>query len=120
MFEIRKIKPITQKVEDEERQPVNFWQGKTPCWEMCHCPASIKSQCPAHRNPSLPCWEIQGTYLKLSDDINNGNDISICRICRVYKRYGKGKPIEIRLFDKGLDFYCRTLKEKCQSDEFSS
>jgi len=108
-------------IEDEEKQSVSFWQGKSPCWEMCHCPKSIKNQCPAPRNPFLPCWEIQGTYLKLSDDSNdsnNGNDTSICSVCRVYKRYSEGQPIEIRLYGKGLDSYYRALKEKVQSAEY--
>ena len=118
MLNIRQKRPMTQEIEDEERQPISFWEGKTSCWEMCHCPASIKSQCPAPRNPFLPCWEIQGTYLKLSDDSNNGDDISICLVCRVYKRYGQGKPIEIRLYGKGLDSFCRALKDKCQSVEY--
>ena len=117
MLNIRQIVPKTQELEDEERQSISFWQGKTPCWEMCHCPVSIKNQCPAPRNPFLPCWGIEGTYLKLCDDGNKGDDISICQICRVYKRYGQGKPIEIRLCGKGLDSYCRSLKEKCLSSE---
>ena len=95
-----------------------FWEGKRPCWEICHCPESTRSQCPAPQYPFLPCWEIEGTYLKLSDDVNNGDDTSICRICRVYRRYGQGKPIEIRLRDKGLDSHCRSLKEKCQTSEY--
>ena len=81
---------------------------------MCHCPEDIKSQCPASKYPFLPCWEIEGTYLKLSDDGVKGDDLSICQVCRVYKRYGEGKEIEIRLRGKGLDTYCRSLKEKCQ------
>jgi len=56
--------------------------------------------------------------LKLCDNGNNGNDTSICQICRVYKKYGQGKPIEIKLFGKGLDSYCRALKEKSQSVEY--
>ena len=117
MFNTIRIKPVNQKLEDEVKQSTNFWQGKTPCWEMCHCPESIKSQCPAPRNLSLPCWEIEGTYLKLSDDGNTGDDTSICSVCKVYKRYSEGKLIEIRLRGRGLDSYCRSLREKCQWTE---
>ena len=52
--------------------------------------------------------------MKLSDDGDKGDDMSICRVCRVYKRYGQGKPIEIRLRGKGLDSHYRALKEKCR------
>jgi len=97
-----------------EGHPLDFWQSKTPCWEMCHCPESIKSRCPAPRYLSVPCWEIEGTYLKLSDDGRRGDNDVICQVCRVYKRYGKGRPIKVRLCGKGLDTYCRTLMEKAE------
>lgn len=103
-----------QDAEGEIRKPDNFWQDKTPCWKMCHCPEDMRNQCPAYNYPSLPCWEIEGTYLKLSDNGQNGQDTSICQICRVYKRYGQGKPIEIKLLGKGLDSYCRSLMAKCE------
>lgn len=103
-----------QELEGVIKEPFNFWQGKSPCWEMCHCPEDIKGQCPASKNTFLPCWEIEGTYLKLSDDGTRGDDLSICQVCRVYKRYGGGKPIEIKLKGKGLDTYCRNLQKKCQ------
>jgi len=99
----------------EEELPRDFWQGKTPCWQMCHCPEAIRNECPATKYPSYPCWEIEGTYLKLNDDGNRGDDISICQVCRVYKRYGQGKPIKIRLFGKGVDALFRSLKEKTEA-----
>jgi hypothetical protein len=111
------LKERVQELEKEINEPFNFWQDKTPCWEMCHCPEDIKSQCPAYKNAHLPCWEIEGTYLKLSDDGTRGDDLSICQTCRVYKKYGAGKPIEIKLRGKGLDTYCRSLQEKCQEIE---
>ena len=111
-----KERQILQEVEEEVRETSDFWQDKIPCWEMCHCPEDIKGQCPASKYPFLPCWEIEGTYLKLSDDSQKGDDTSICRVCRVYKRYGESKPIEIKLRGKGLDTYYRFVKEKCQAD----
>lgn len=107
-------KQMTAEIMQGEGQVPSFWHGKTPCWEMCHCPESIKNQCPAYRYPLLPCWEIEGTYLKLSDDGSRGDDTSICQVCRVYKKYGQGNPIEIKLRGKGLDTYCRSLREKAE------
>lgn len=96
-------------VKDEA---VSFWDGKKPCWEMCHCPESIRDQCPARKYPALPCWEIEGTYLKLSDDGVKGDNVRICRVCRVYRKYGRGKPIRIKLYGKGVDARYKELKEK--------
>lgn len=79
----------------------DFWAGKTPCCEMVHCPQLIKSECPAAKNRSLPCWEIEGTYCKLGRHGLSGLDTSICEVCRVYKRWGNGKLIEIKLFGQG-------------------
>ena len=60
-----------------------FWESKGPCWEMCQCPETIRSECPAYKYQSLPCWEIEGTYCKLDDYGARGDDTSICQICRV-------------------------------------
>lgn len=83
----------------------DFWAGKTACWEMCHCPPSIKNDCPASKHTFLPCWEIEGTYCKLqkNGDIVTGTDTSICAVCRVYKKYGDGRAIELKLPGKGID-----------------
>jgi len=89
-----------------------FWQGKVPCWQMCHCSEAIKNECPAARHTSFPCWEIEGTYCKLSTDGSSGKDISICRQCRVYKRWGQNRPIDLKLFGKGIDSFLRSLEEK--------
>lgn len=91
-----------------------FWQDKTPCWEMCHCPESIKESCPAPKYTEYPCWEIEGTYLKLADNGERGDDTSICQICRVFKRYGDGRWIQLRLFGKGIDAYLRNLKRQTE------
>jgi len=108
-----KLKKARETVEQEI--PQDFWEGKTPCWQMCHCPEAIKNECPARKYPSYPCWEIEGTYLKLTDNGNRGDDVSICQICRVYKRYGQGRPIKIRLFGKGVDVLFRSLKERTKA-----
>jgi len=101
--------------EIEERQATpDFWQGKIPCWEMCHCSQAMKSECPAPKYPSHPCWEIEGTYCKLTADGTSGRDISICKRCRVYKRWGQNKPIELKLPGKGIDSFRRFLKEKTE------
>jgi len=94
--------------KDEElakERTTDFWAGKTVCWQMCHCPPAIKDECPASKFTFLPCWEIEGTYCKLqkNGDIVTGTDISICEVCRVYKKYGGGRPIELKLLGKGID-----------------
>jgi len=109
---VAKIEDV-RGIEEREGAP-DFWQGKTPCWEMCHCSEVIKSECPAPKYPSLPCWEIEGTYCKLTDDGTSGRDISICRRCRVYKRWGENKPIELKLSGKGIDSFRRFLREKTE------
>jgi hypothetical protein len=75
-----------------------FWQGKTPCWEMVHCPETIRSQCPASKGHPAACWEIEGTYCKLP----SGQDTSTCEVCVVYKRWGGGKPITIKVTGPGI------------------
>jgi len=79
-----------------------FWEGKTPCWEMFRCPKEIRDECPAYLHQQLPCWQIEGTYSKLHGD-GEGHDTDICRTCRVYKRWGKKEPIEIKLHGRGLN-----------------
>ncbi len=80
-----------------------FWEGKTPCWEMFRCPEAIKNECPAFKERSFPCWEIEGTYCKLYNYGEKGDNTEVCRVCRIYNRYGEGQPIEIKLWDKGFN-----------------
>jgi len=80
-----------------------FWEGKTPCWEMFRCPEAIRVECPAFIYRNLPCWEIEGTYSKLHGGGQKGHDTDICRNCRVYKRWGQGEPIEIKLHGQGFN-----------------
>jgi len=86
-----------------------LWEGKKPCWEMCQCPEMIRSECPAPKYQSLPCWEIEGTYCKLDDYGSRGDDTSICQVCRVYKRWGGGEPIQIKLLGRGIDTALRSI-----------
>ena len=82
---------------------LGFWEGKTPCWEMFRCPEAMRKECPAFKYRTLPCWQIEGTYCKLYDYGAKGDGTDICRVCRVYKRWGHGEPIEIKLVGKGFD-----------------
>jgi hypothetical protein len=94
----------------EEVVENRFWAGKAPCWEKCHCPETIKAECPATRYQFLPCWEIEGTYCKLDDMGATGRDTSICQVCQVYRKYGNGEPIRLKLFGRGLDAGSRALE----------
>ena len=76
----------------------NFWVGKTPCWKITLCPDSIKNECPAPKHLYLPCWMIEGTYCKLDERNESGEDTSVCRLCRVYIQYRGRKPLQIKLF----------------------
>ncbi|UCG83565.1 MAG: HEAT repeat domain-containing protein [Dehalococcoidia bacterium] len=80
-----------------------FWEGKTACWEMIACPPEIKRFCPASSYLANPCWELEGTYTKLSDDGMKGDDTQICENCRVYKKWGDGKPIRIQILGRGIN-----------------
>lgn len=103
---------MTQILENTEGMNVaenvsqfNFWKDKQPCWEKCHCPKSINSECPATRYQFLPCWEIEGTYCKLDDHGATGKDTSICEVCRTYKKYGIDEPIRLKLYGKGMNVH---------------
>ncbi|MFA5399531.1 MAG: hypothetical protein WC169_09185 [Dehalococcoidia bacterium] len=89
----------------------NFWADKQPCWEKCHCPEMIKAECPSTMYQFLPCWEIEGTYCKLDDRGATGKDTSICEVCRVYRKYGNGEPIRIKLHGKGMDTQLKALEK---------
>lgn len=74
----------------------------------------IKEECPAPKYPVLPCWEIEGTYCKLliTPTGVTGTDPTICKVCRVYKTYGRNRPIQIKLFGKGIDASLLSLLSK--------
>ena len=82
---------------------LGFWAGKTACWEMFRCPEEVRKECPAFKYRSTPCWEIEGTYCKLFDYGAKGDGTEICQYCRVYKKWGQGKPTEIKLRGKGFN-----------------
>ena len=112
-----------ERILEETRERIgreqlkDFWVSKTPCWEICQCPDIIKNQCPSPKYTSLPCWEIEGTYCKLDDYAANGADTSICKLCRVYRQYGANKPIEIKLFGKGIDTSLTKVTKLVQKDD---
>ena len=66
---------------------LGFWEGKTPC------------------------WEIEGTCGKLYDYGAKGDGTDICQVCRVYKRWGHGEPIEIKLLGKGFDTALKSVSK---------
>ncbi|MDY6917638.1 MAG: hypothetical protein SVP26_06785 [Chloroflexota bacterium] len=103
--ELAEIEKLIEEAKGKIRLEPNmgFWEGKTPCWEMFRCPDEIKKECPAFVYRSLPCWEIEGTYCKLYDYGAKGDGSDVCQFCRVFKRWGHGEPIEIRLFGKGFN-----------------
>ena len=86
-----------------EEPGLGFWEGKTPCWDMFRCPEEMRNECPAFKYRTLPCWQIEGTYCKLMDYGAVGDGTEICENCRVYKRWGHGERIQIKLRGKGFD-----------------
>jgi hypothetical protein len=101
-----------QRVDQAEQVANNnFWADKQPCWEKCHCPEMIKAECPATEYQFLPCWQIEGTYCKLDDHGATGKDTSICEVCRVYKKYGNGQPIVLKLMGKGINTDIKNLEK---------
>ena len=80
-----------------------FWEDKTPCWEMLRCPKAIRNECPAFKHQGMPCWQMEGTYCRLHSDDEKGHNTGICRVCRVYKRWGHGERVEMKLRGKGFD-----------------
>ena len=103
--EIAEIERVIGEVKGKilPEPTLGFWEGKTPCWEMFRCPEAMKNECPAFKYRSLPCWQIEGTYCKLYDYGAKGDGTDICQVCRVYKRWGHGEPIQIKLLGKGFD-----------------
>ncbi len=52
-------------------------QSLLPCWDLLPCTAETRKRCPAHKEPSRPCWMIKGL-----DCAPQGNE---CRQCIVYR-----------------------------------
>ena len=106
-YEIDKEREVAQFLGNEEARIAkeyrrNFWFRKTSCWEITHCPDSIKNACPAPKHPSLPCWQIEGTYCKLDERNESGEDTSTCKLCRVYEQYGGRRLLQIKLFTSAI------------------
>jgi len=106
---------IEEKADPKEERGFNFWTDKTPCWEVSHCTNMVKAECPSFKYQFLPCWEIKGTYCKLDDYGTDGKDTSICEICRVYKTYGEGKPIQLKLMGRGINTSLKSLEQAVKS-----
>jgi glyceraldehyde-3-phosphate dehydrogenase (NAD(P)) len=103
LVEVSKILDgVKERIKLGRKEP-SFWEGKTPCWEIVGCPENVRNACPALKYQTYPCWMIEGTYLKLTEQGMRGDDIGACGICRVYHKYGNGEPIRIGLFGKGLN-----------------
>jgi len=118
---VEELREIVQQIKDPEdvaeierviseakgkvvlRETQGFWEGKSPCWEMVHCPAVIRDDCPVQRHQDMACWELEGTYCKLSDGGASGKDTTVCEVCRVYRRWGNNKPITIKLLGDGMN-----------------
>ncbi|MBN1691061.1 MAG: hypothetical protein JW901_08570 [Dehalococcoidia bacterium] len=107
----RTAEKVETAPEVSAERGVNFWTDKTPCWEMSHCTNMVKSECPAFKYQFLPCWEIEGTYCKLDDYGANGKDTSICEVCRIYKTYGGGRPIQLKLLGRGINTSLKDLEK---------
>ena len=105
------MEKIETAAETRDDKGFKFWTGKSPCWELSHCTNMVKAECPAFKYQFLPCWEIEGTYCKLDDKGATGRDTSICETCRVYKKYGGGQPITLKLFGKGIDTHLKELEK---------
>ena len=111
--EIAEIEKVIGEVKGKilPEPTLGFWEGKTPCWETFRCPESMRNECPAFKYRSLPCWQIEGTYCKLYDYGAKGDSTDICQVCRVYKRWGHGEPIQIKLRGKGFDTALKSVSK---------
>ena len=64
--------------------------GEIKCWEIQGCE---KSQCPAYRNTSTPCWYVDGTLCKENEPCTTPEKMEFCNECAVYR---KGVRDEVR------------------------
>jgi hypothetical protein len=112
--EIAEISSIIEEAKGKLRlseRDMGFWESKTPCWEMFRCPQEVRDECPAHKYRELPCWQIEGTYCKLFDYGAKGDGTEICESCRVYKKWGRSEPIQIKLHGKGFNPVSKVVTE---------
>ena len=47
----------------------------------------------------------------VGSDVADGKDTSICEVCRVYKTYGEGKPIQLKLMGRGINTSLQMLEK---------
>jgi two-component system alkaline phosphatase synthesis response regulator PhoP len=85
-----------------------FWEGKSPCWELTHCEAGIRNECPAYAEQALACWKTPGTYCQLEAFDGIGDETSICRVCRVYRKYGAGEPLPAQPLEGLVDTWAKS------------
>jgi len=52
-----------------------------PCWNIVHCSPKDRNNCDAYQKDYWPCWSYKHE--------NNAHTKFDCRLCEVYKTYGK-------------------------------
>jgi len=64
----------------------NQGKNKKPCWIVKHCPASLKTTCPAWEfNSGDLCWFINGTVCQGEVHTRWQDKITLCRSCDVFR-----------------------------------
>ena len=72
--------------EDQARylDPTDWGAG--PCWQVRHCAAEWKAQCPAWQyEAGYGCWEISGTYCQGRRLNSQGEKRKVCCQCEVFR-----------------------------------
>ncbi|MDQ1333845.1 MAG: hypothetical protein QG552_795 [Thermodesulfobacteriota bacterium] len=84
-------RPIAQliKVSDEisrgNMDPHQRAHGEVRCWDVNDCE---KEECPARKNPELPCWYVDGTECDHSPGCNEFPEkLQACLQCSVYRKH---------------------------------
>jgi len=67
-----------------EKEMVDFWKDKDPCWKLKACSEYVYNKCPAYLNPGKPCWEVAYTQWEIFIGIHKD-----CKNCKVYRLYQK-------------------------------
>ncbi|MCK9362433.1 MAG: hypothetical protein M0P74_02345 [Syntrophales bacterium] len=76
---------LRRQTSRQEEAMVDYWSGKTPCWDFLGCTEQIHLHCAAYRHRELPCWEVAGTQCRKILDFEWE-----CRDCKVFKLYNPG------------------------------
>ncbi len=62
----------------------------TPCWEIRHCPARIRENCPAWEwKAGYLCWFINGTICGGKPQLSWSQKIVLCKKCKVFTLFMK-------------------------------